>query len=137
MKKLIFILFLSAISSNASAIDDIRVMGLGMFPCEFWHTKVFRKATNFKELMQKNVTIYPYSSYDEWLNDKDGKKAFNEASDWISGYFAAAQRFSRKKAKNKNQTTSFIVMRVFEICQKNPKDSFESAVFKAIPDFLQ
>lgn len=128
-------LFLLFVVFGVRAESDMRIMGLGVYECEYWHDRVFRQATN-QRAMLKEATIYPYNTYQEWLNDKEGKEAFDEASNWISGYFASAQRYSGKMAKDKQQTTNYIVLRVFEICAANPRRSFEWAVSEAMPEFL-
>ena len=135
-KTLTLFCFAMFFSQSVFAEENIRVMGLGIFPCEYWHAKVFRKATNHKAV-SKEATIFPYKSFDEMQNDTDGKKAFDEAIDWISGYFASAQRFSKKSALNSKQTSDKIVLKVFNICQVNPKKTFEKATHEAMSEFLK
>ena len=87
--------------------------------------------------LSKEATIYPYTSHNERQNDTEGKKAFGEAIDWVSGYFASAQRFSKKSALNSKQTSDILVLKVFDICQASPKKTFEEATFEAISSFLK
>ena len=91
--------------------------------------------------MQKEPSIYPYSSKEEWYaemyGNSESKRLFDEASDWVSGYFAAAQRFGNRSARNSQQTTDIILTRIFDICHANPKLTLEEAASQAMSEFLK
>lgn len=122
--------------TNIQAMTPVRVMGLGDYPCYYWHAKVFRKAVNHRELSKGKTTIYPYSSLKEWKSDQEGNDYFREAADWVSGYFASAQRYKNLKPIKQNITTDIIVVKIFEICELNPKKTFEWATYQSMSEFL-
>lgn len=106
--------------------------------CDYWYTKVFRRAVHHRAILSEDEpTIYPYSSRDELYNDKKGKEAFDEALSWIGGYFAAAQQLSSWTAQDPELTTDRIVLRVFDVCRNYPDKKFVWAVHKVMPEFLE
>lgn len=118
----------------------VRVMGMGIYTCNYWYTQVFRIVVNSKAAQEGKSTIYPFQSLQEWSaamsSSNPHKQLYEESLDWISGYFAGAQRFGKLSATNSEQTSDVILTKVFEICRQHPDMKFEEAASIAVNSLL-
>lgn len=143
MPKFIFVVLLvglQLLTTASGAPPKIRVMGMGGYTCDYWYTQVFHIATYYKETQEGKDTIYPFQSRKEWSDamytDNPHKQLYEESLDWISGYFAAAQRFGKLSAKNPEQTSDIILTQVLEICRQHPSILVEKAASIAVSSLL-
>lgn len=111
-----------------------RVVGWGLLGCERWQLSVaVRVAVLDGRIKPENLTFDRRLT----LEYEAGEKDYNEALDWVSGYFTAAQRFGNRAPQSSDIATSQIVQRVEQICRVEPSLRLEQAAFRATQEFLK
>lgn len=144
MRKLIFVILLVAwqmSAASSSTMPKIRVMGMGGYTCNYWYTQIFRLGVYYEGIQNGKKTIYPFLSFKELSeatsSSNPHKQLYEESLDWISGYFAAAQRFGKLSAKNPEQTSDVVLTEVFNICRQHPSMQVEQAASIAVKSMLK